>query len=154
MHIFFPAGVAFSNSTHYYGWKPQRELVFRYESSVDSSIPEIKTTQKAGLRLTSTVRIQTYQDYSIGVKMENPRFVTFNGDEMRSQQEEPIPAPLLSHLVKPFKVHMKRGVIEAVFVDREEPVVITNIKKAMLANVNLDITASRRSSIESNRLQV
>jgi hypothetical protein len=51
-------------------------------------------------------------------------------------------------------VHMKRGVVESLFVERDEPIAVTNIKKAMLANLNMDISASRRSSIESNRLEI
>ena len=42
-----------------------------------------------------------------------------------------------------FKVHMKRGVFEAVFVDTLEPIAVTNIKKAVVATVNMDLSASR-----------
>jgi hypothetical protein len=89
------AGVAYCNSSHYYGWKPDTEYVFRYESQVDSGIPEIRFSQKAGLRLTSTIRVQTKQDYSLRIKFENSRFTTFNGVQGRQQeQEEAIPEPL------------------------------------------------------------
>jgi hypothetical protein len=42
-----------------------------------------------------------------------------------------------------FKVHMKRGVFEAVFVDTLEPIAVTNIKKAVVATLNMDLSASR-----------
>ena len=42
-----------------------------------------------------------------------------------------------------FKVHMKRGVFEAVFVDALEPIAVTNIKKAVVATLNMDLSASR-----------
>ena len=38
---------------------------------------------------------------------------------------------------------MKRGVFEAVFVDTLEPIAVTNIKKAVVATVNMDLSASR-----------
>ncbi len=88
------------------------------------------------------------------VRFENSRFVTLNGEEGREERQETIPEPFKTHLEKPFKVHMKRGVIESLFVEEDEPVTVTNIKKALLANLNLDVVASRRSEIESNRLDV
>ena len=48
-----------------------------------------------------------------------------------------------SYLFFLFKVHMKRGVFEAVFVDALEPIAVTNIKKAVVATVNMDLSASR-----------
>ena len=61
----------------------------------------------------------------------------------------PVPAPLIYQNFKYlpvlsfFKVHMKRGVFEAVFVDTLEPIAVTNIKKAVVATVNMDLSASR-----------
>lgn len=145
------------NSTHRYAWQNQREYVYRYESKVDFSIPEIRREHKSGLRLTSTVRIQSRSDYSLLIKLDQPRFMTFNGlqtEERREEHEEPIPAVFKSHLEKPFKVHLRRGVVEALFVEQDEPIAVTNIKKAILSNLNMDLSASRRAEILSNRLEI
>nr|ADD73551.1 vitellogenin 1 [Paracyclopina nana] len=149
-------GAALSNSTHFYGWKPEREFVFRFESKVDSSIPEIRSNQKAGVKLTSLIRVQAKQDYSLIIKLENPKFWTFNGiqDQRNDEREQPIPEPLKAHLEKPFKAHLRRGVVESLFVESNEPNTVTNIKKAVLANLNMDLSASRRNAIESNRLEM
>jgi len=145
-------GAAISNSTHHFAWTPLREFVFRYESKVDFRIPEIRADQKSGLRLTSVIRIQTTQDYSLLIKLDTPRFMIING--LGFEQEEPIPQIFKTHLMTPFKVHLRRGIVEAVFVDREEPVAVTNIKKAVLANLNMDLSATRRGEILSNHLEV
>ena len=50
--------------------------------------------------------------------------------------------------------HLRKGVVEAVFVDKLEPVAVTNIKKAVLSNINMDLTASRRSEVLSNHIEV
>ena len=47
---------------------------------------------------------------------------------------------------------MKRGVVESFFVQENEPQAITNLKKAFLAQIQLDITGSRRNEIESNHI--
>jgi len=149
-------GAAISNSTYPYAWTPEREFVFRYESKVDFSIPEIRTNQKAGLRLNSLIRIQAKQDFSLLITFENPRFLTFNGlqDERREEREQPIPPFLKMHLETPFKAHLRRGIVEAIFVHHEEPVAITNIKKAVLANLNMDLDATRQSEVLSNHIEV
>ena len=36
----------------------------------------------------------------------------------------------------------------------DEPIHVTNIKKAIVANLNMDISASRRAEINSNSVQV
>lgn len=150
--LFLFAGVAFSNSTHYYGWQPHKELVFRFQSQVLSGIPEINDEQYGGLRLTSTVRVQSFQDYSLKIKLDNTRFFTVNG-EVREFHQDNIPEELRSHLEKPFEVHLKRGVVENFFVAQDEPIVVTNIKKALLSQLQLDVSASRRSEVESNAVE-
>lgn len=150
-------GAALSNSTHYYAWTPEREYVYRFESKVDFSLPEIRHNQKSGLRLTSVVRVQTKRDYSLLIKFDHPKFLTFNGiqeAEAREEREEPIPRRFMEHLEAPFKVYLRRGVVESFFVAEDEPIEVTNIKKALLANLNMDLSASRRTEIESNRLEI
>ena len=152
--VFVSVGAALSNSTHRYGWEPSKELVFRYESLVNTKIPEIRKSQKAGLRMMALVRIQPKTDYSLMIQFEQPRFMTINGVERQEEQEQPIPEPFKSNLVKPFKAHMRRGLVEALFIDANEPVHVVNIKKALLAHLNMDLSASRRNEIDSNRLEI
>jgi hypothetical protein len=160
-------GVAWCNSTNYYGWAPNKEFTYRYESQVLTGIPEIRDNQYAGLRLTSEVRVQTFSDYSLRVKFEKTRFLTVNGEVELSEsdrlqkgseteqgvQEAEIPSELKNQLEKPFLVHMKRGVVESFFVESSEPQSITNIKRSFLAQIQLDITGSRMSEIDSNDVE-
>ena len=160
-------GVAWCNSTQYYGWTPNKEFVYRYESQVLTGIPDIRDNQYAGLRLSSEVRVQAFSDYSLRVKFEKTRFLTVNGEvnlshwgrlnkdsenEQGIQQAE-IPSHLKSFLEKPFLVHLKRGVVENFFVEAEEPTTITNIKRSFLSQIQLDLTGSRKAEIESNTVQ-
>merc|ERR1712002_776378 len=46
------------------------------------------------------------------------------------------------------------GVFEAMFVEAAEPVAVTNIKRAIVATLNMDLSASRRSEVVSNHLEV
>lgn len=161
-------GVAFCNSTNYYGWAPNRELVYRFESQVLTGVSNIRDSQQAGLRLTSEVRVQAFSDYTLRVKFEKSKFLTVNGDVNLSERgrlvkgsetengihEAEIPRHLKSFLEKPMVVHMKRGIVESFFVEADEPTSITNIKRAFLSQIQLDITASRRSEIESNHVEV
>ena len=56
------------------------ESVFRFESQVLTSIPEIKQSQMAGLKIMANVRVQALQDYTLRVKIENAQLVTLNGE--------------------------------------------------------------------------
>ena len=138
-------GAALSNSTHRYAWQPNTEYTYRYESRIDFSIPEIKADQKSGLKLVALIRVQAQNDYSLLIKLDTPRFLTFNGKVCcsREEVEEPIPEPFKTHLENAFKVNLKRGVFEAVFVDTQEPVAVINIKRAVIATLNMDLSASR-----------
>jgi hypothetical protein len=149
-------GTVFANSIHYYGWKPQLEITLRFETKVLSNVPEINRNVATGLRVVGLLRIQTQHDYSFVAQLENPRFLTTNGklQDVHAEREEVIPAIFRTHLEKPFKVELRRGVVEAVYVEMDEPVHVTNIKKAIVANLNMDISASRRAEITSNSIQI
>jgi hypothetical protein len=149
-------GTVFANSIHYYGWKPQQEISLRFETKVLSNVPEINRNVAAGLRVVGLLRIQTQHDYSLVAKLENPRFLTTNGNihVKNEEREEVIPAIFRTHLEKPFKVELRRGVVEALYVEMDEPIHVTNIKKAIVANLNMDISASRRAEINSNSIQI
>jgi len=154
------AGVALANlSTHHYGWTPNREFTYRFETQNLVGIPSIKN-QYAGVKLSSEVKIQTSDDYSLTIKFENPKFITVNQELIKGPDGRPelppvseeIPSDLLHPLVTPFVVHLKRGVVEAVLVERDEPVVVTNIKKALLSQIQMDITGLRRHEVQGNNL--
>jgi hypothetical protein len=72
--------LAWCNSTNYYGWTPNKELIFRFESQVLTGIPEIRDSQYAGLRLSTDVRVQAFSDFSLRVKFENSTLINLNGD--------------------------------------------------------------------------
>jgi len=146
-------GAALGNSTHRYAWRPQHEYQYRYESKVDMSIPEIKVDQKSGLRLAAVIRVQPQTDYSLLIKMIQPRFLTING-LAHEEVEAPIPAAFKAHLEAVFKVHLKKGVFEAMFVDAAEPIAVTNIKRAIVATLNMDLSASRPVEVLSNHIEV
>ena len=135
-------GAALGNSTHRYAWQPKTEYQYRYESRIDFSIPEIRADQSSGLMLAGIIRVQAQNDYSLLIKLTEPYFKTFNG-LAHEETENPIPAEFKVHLEEAFKVHLKRGVFEAMFVDADEPVAVTNIKRAIVANLNMDLSASR-----------
>ena len=140
--IIFSVGAALGNSTHRYAWQPRQEYQYRYESRIDFSIPEIRADQKSGLKLSAVLRVQAQPDFSLLIKMTQPRFLTLNG-LAHEEVEAPIPAAFMTHLETAFKVHLRRGVFEALFVDAVEPVAVTNIKKAVVATLNMDLSASR-----------
>jgi len=159
-------GVAFCNSTNYYGWTPNRELVYRFETQVLTGIPEINRAQVAGVRLSAVARVQSFADYSLRVKFEDCKFWTINGevnlsDKERlqkgsetehSSQETPIPEHIRKYLESPFAVHHKRGLVQKFFVDRNEPVFVSNIKRSFLSQIQLDISGARRNEIQSNHI--
>ena len=49
---------------------------------------------------------------------------------------------------------MKSGVIESVLVSENEPAPITNIKKSILSQIQMDIAGARRSLVESNHIKL
>jgi len=156
-----------ANSLNYYGWIPGKETLFQYESQVLLGIPEIKESHFAGVKLSSKVRVQAYSDYSLRVKIEEPRFITLNGEvklsengrlireqSPESSKQEVIPERFRQYLEQPFLVYLKSGVVESFLVAQEEPVSVTNLKKAVLAQIQLDVAGTRRSQIEVNHIQL
>lgn len=159
-------GVAFCNSTNYYGWTPNRELAYRFETQVLTGIPEINQAQVAGVRLSAVARVQTFADYSLRVKFEDCKFWTINGEvnlsekerlekgpeTEQSAQETQIPEHIRKYLESPFAVHHKRGLVQKFFVDRNEPTFVSNIKRSFLSQIQLDISGARRNEIQSNHI--
>ena len=156
-----------ANSTYHYGWAPGTESVFRFESQVLTGIPDIRNSQFAGLKLHAKVHVQAFPDYTLRIKLEQPRFITLNGEitiseapriigngGSKSGAKENLPEEFRRFLEEPMLVHLKRGLVESFFVSKDEPVAVTNIKRSLLAQLQLDISASQRSSVETNRLDL
>merc|ERR1712020_107304 len=71
-----------------------------------------------------------------------------------SGAKEILPEEFRRHLEEPMLVHLKRGLVENFYVAKEEPVDVTNIKRSLLAQLQLDISASQRSPIETNKVDL
>jgi len=164
--ISFSVGAALCNSTNYYGWTPNRELTYRFETQILSGIPEINRAQVAGIRFSAVARVQTFADYSLRVQFEDTKYWTINGEvnlsekhrlhkgseTEHSSQETQIPEHFKKYLESPFAVHHKRGLVQKFFVDRKEPTFVSNIKRSFLSQIQLDLSGTRRNEIQSNHI--
>ena len=139
--------------------------MYRFESQILTGIPDIRNNQYAGVKLTAQVRVQSFQDYKLKVKIEQPRFITFNGEVNLSEARRIIqnggnkanpqmffPQEFRQFLEAPMEVHIKRGLVENFFVPHDEPVAITNIKRSLLSQLQLDVSSSQL--IESNAMNL
>ena len=134
------------------------ESVFRFESQVLTGIPEIKQSQMAGLKIMGNLRVQALQDYTLRVKIDQAQVVTLNGEidltnvnrivenggANSGSQHESFPPEFKKHLETPVLVNLKRGVIEEFFVARDEPVSVSNIKRSLLSQLQLDISGAQQ----------
>jgi len=165
VNLLLAVALVHANSTFYYGWTPGKESVYRFESQVLTGIPDIRNTQFAGLKLAAMARVQAFQDYTLRIKLEQPRFITFNGDisfteanriigngGQQSDAQERLPQEFRRFLEEPFEVHLKHGLVQSFFVSHNEPVAITNIKRSVLSQLQLDVSASQR--IEPNSIDL
>ena len=157
-----------SNSLPYYGWAPGQEMTFNYQSQVLTGIPEISQSHWSGIKMNAKVIAQTFSDYSMRLRVAEPEFWTINGQNvrlsetgrvMREQETESVKVESLTeefkrYLMEPFLVHMKAGVVESVIVGKDEPAFITNIKKSILSQIQMDIAGTRRTQLESNHIQL
>ena len=143
-------------------------MTFNYQSQVLTGIPEISQSHWSGIKVNAKVIVQTFSDYSLRMRVAEPEFWTVNGQNlklsetgrvMRDQESESIKVESLTEefkrfLMEPFLVHMKAGVVESVIVGKNEPASITNIKKSILSQIQLDIAGTRRSHLETNQIQL
>jgi len=158
-----------SNSLHYYGWAPGQEMVFNYQSQVLTGIPEISESHWSGVKLNAKLIVQSYSDYSMRLRITEPEFWTINGQNIRlsetgrvlREQESPesvkvesITGEFKRFLLEPFLVHLKSGVVESFLVSKKEPVSITNIKKSILSQIQMDIAGTHRTQLETNHIQM
>ena len=146
-----------ANSIHRYGWNPGMESVFRFESQALHGIPEIKQSQWTGLKIMANIRVQAMQDYTLRVKIDDAQLVTLNGDVELTEDNQiagnggqesgalhlDFPPEFKQHLETPVLVHLKRGVVEEFFVARDEPISVTNLKRSVLSQLQLDISESQ-----------
>jgi len=157
-----------SNSLHYYGWAPGKEMVFHYQSQVLTGIPEISQSHWSGLKMNAKVTVQSYSDYSMRLRISEPEFLTINGENvklsetgrvLREQGSDSVKTESLTEefkrfLIEPFMVNMKAGVVESLLVSKNEPASVTNIKKSILSQIQMDVAGTRRTELETNQIQL
>merc|ERR1719365_573881 len=143
-------------------------MTFNYQSQVLTGIPEISQSHWSGIKMNAKVIAQTFSDYSMRLRVAEPEFWTVNGQNvrlsetgrvMREQETESVKVESLTeefkrYLMEPFLVHLKAGVVESVIVGKDEPTSITNIKKSILSQIQMDIAGTRRTQLESNHIQL
>jgi len=158
-----------SNSLNYYGWAPGKEMVFNYHSQVLSGIPEISDSHWSGVKMNAKVIVQSYSDYSMRLRIDEPEFWTINGQNIRlsetgrvmreqesteSVKVESITQEFKRFLLEPFLVHMKAGVVESLLISKNEPASVTNIKKSILSQIQIDVAGTRRTQLETNHIKL
>ena len=105
------------------------------------------------------VRVQAFADYTLRIKMDKVRLATVNGDlamtEARriiatggqdAEAQEQLPEAFRQALEAPVLVHLKRGLVEDFFVAKDEPIAVTNIKRSLLSQLQLDVSGAQRVS--------
>lgn len=151
-----------ASSLHRYGWAPGKESIYQFESQVLNGVSEISNKQMAGLKLTCNVRVQSFSDYSLRIKLENVQWVGVNGDVKLTESGRmidqtgsgQIPQEMKQHIEEPFLAHLKGGVVQSFQVAKNEPSAVTNIKRSVLSQLQLDVAGSQRSQMESNHIQL
>merc|ERR1719481_2472389 len=98
--------------------------------------PELWTIRGQNIKLSETGRVMREQN-SESVKAES----TLGSAEQFER-----------YLMEPFLVHMKAGVVESLFVGKNEPVSVTNIKKSILSQIQMDIAGTHRTQLETNHI--
>merc|ERR1712029_772001 len=144
-------------------------MVFNYQSQVLTGIPEISESHWSGVKLNAKLIVQSFSDFTMRLRITEPEFWTINGQNVRlsetgrvlREQESPESVKVESltgefkrFLLEPFLVQLKAGVVESVLVSKDEPASITNIKKSILSQIQLDIAATRRTMLETNSISM
>ena len=152
-----------ANYTFGYDWAPGTESLFRIESRDLSGAFGINNTYYVGLKLMAYARAQSFKDYTLRVKLEQPRFVITISEISSSPGQKNIKNGGLKSNVsgvllqgiffRPFLeetmlVHLKRGLVKSFFVSQDEPATVTNIKKSILAQLQLDASGSLELMME------
>jgi len=144
-------------------------MVFNYQSQVLTGIPDISQSHWSGIKMNAKVIVQSYSDYSMRLRVTEPEFWTINGQNIRlsetgrvlRDQESPESVKVESlteefrrFLLEPFLVHLKSGVVESLLVSKTEPASVTNIKKSILSQIQMDVAGTRRTQLETNHIQL
>jgi len=144
-------------------------MVFNYQSQVLTGIPDISQSHWSGIKMNAKVIVQSYSDYTMRLRIAEPEFWTINGQNVRlsengrvlREQESPesvkvesITEEFKRFLIEPFLIRMKSGVVESVLVSMMEPASVTNIKKSILSQIQIDIAGTRRTQLETNQIQM
>merc|ERR1711872_284072 len=66
-------------------------------------------------------------------------------------REEPIPGHMKSWLETPFTIFHKRGIVEKIQVEKSEPEFIVNLKKALVSQLQYDLSEAKLEGAETGR---
>ena len=151
------------------GFKAQgEEYLYRFQSQVLTSIPNINRAQHSGIKLSAQVKVQPQPDASLLIKFDQVKFMSLNGEievnevnriigngGPKSGAKEQLPAEFKQQLESPFKVmlNFKKGDVEKFTKIPNEHVAVTNIKRSLLGQ-QFDLTPSKLQETESNLIQV
>ena len=154
-------------SAHHHGWTTAQEYLYRFESQVLTGIPDINKSHYSGIKLSAQARVQAQNEYTLMVKLDQVKFMTLNGEiELneanriienggpRSGAKEQLPAEFKQLLETPFKVQLKKGLVEKFSILPNEHVAVTNIKRSLLAQLQLDVTQAQLHETQSNLITV
>ena len=154
-------------SAHHHGWTTAQEYLYRFESQVLTGIPDINKSHYSGIKLSAQARVQAQNEYTLMVKLDQAKFMALNGEiELneanriienggpRSGAKEQLPAEFKQLLETPFKVQLKKGLVEKFSILPNEHVAVTNIKRSLLAQLQLDVSQAHLHELESNRINV
>ena len=122
----------------------EQQFRYKFVSSVFSGIPDIDS-QYAGCRVSGESVIQAFP-LGYKIQLQNLKFMNFNGqvefeidpdntftDIKSSMSESEVPHEMKQYLETPYEViYDKNMMIKEIRVSSDEPVMVTNIKKALL----------------------
>merc|ERR1711970_1177571 len=145
-----------------YSWSTNKEYRYKYSSQVLTGIPEINN-QFSGVRLTSEVRIQPKHDSTCTIKIENPKIVSYNDEDMKITGDwtpkethgkvEEVSETIKTWLESPIIVYHKQGRVEKIETENGEPEFIVNIKKSLVSQLQHDLSKSLYSDESSNKVR-
>ena len=117
--------------------------------------------------MTAQAKVQAQNDYTLRIKLDQVKFMTLNGEinlneanriiqngGPRSGAKEQLPAEFKQLLETSMEVHLKKGRVEKFTMVANEPVAVTNIKRSLLAQLQLDVSGAQLGETESNLINV
>ena len=120
MSFFYVHFIAFRLARgNMYNWIPETEKVFQFESKIPNDSPD-------GIGFKTEVRVQAFADHTLRMKFEG-----------------------FGYLGETVLVQLKRGHVKGFFVGREEPNVVTNIKRSFLSQIALGIAETSHTELKT-----